>query len=90
MSVAVPSFEVFGTQLADHLNRPDLARVDRTARLLDDLHLDSLHLYEMVVWVDDEVGGEIPVEEIAALETFGDVYDLLVKHRVADSTLTEP
>lgn len=43
----------------------------------EDLHADSLDLFEMVMSFEDEFGKEIPSEDLAKLKTIGDVVNYL-------------
>lgn len=43
----------------------------------DDLGADSLDLFELVMALEDEYNIEIPAEELADLNTVGDVIDYL-------------
>lgn len=43
----------------------------------DDLGADSLDLFELVMALEEEYGIEIPAEELADLETVGDVVEYL-------------
>lgn len=43
----------------------------------EDLHADSLDLFEMVMSFEDEFGKEIPSEDLEKLKTLGDVVDYL-------------
>jgi hypothetical protein len=64
-------FEMFRARLAAE-TRPALATADRDLRLLDDLKLDSLDLFEIAV-VIAELGVVVGYEEIATA-TIGDLY----------------
>lgn len=43
----------------------------------DDLGADSLDLFELVMALEEEYGLEIPAEELADVETVGDVIEYL-------------
>ena len=43
----------------------------------EDLHADSLDLFEMVMSFEDEFGKEIPSEDLEKLKTIGDVVNYL-------------
>lgn len=47
------------------------------ASFKDDLSLDSLDLYELVMALEDEYNIEIPIEELADVTTVGDVIEFL-------------
>ena len=50
----------------------------------DDLGADSLELFELVMALEEEYGLEIPAEELADVETVGDVIEYLKSKGVED------
>ena len=52
---------------------PSLVTLD--ASFKDDLSLDSLDLYEMVMAIEDEYNVQFPIEELAKVNTVGEVID---------------
>lgn len=50
----------------------------------DDLGADSLDLFELVMALEEEYGLEIPAEELADVETIGDVIEYLKSKGVED------
>jgi acyl carrier protein len=52
-------------------------QVTPSARLVDDLDLDSLDAVDLVVRLEQETGVEIAEDELKSLETVQDVLDLL-------------
>ena len=50
----------------------------------DDLGADSLDLFELVMALEEEYGQEIPAEELADVETVGDVIEYLKSKGVED------
>ena len=50
----------------------------------DDLGADSLDLFELVLALEEEYGLEIPAEELADVETVGDVIEYLKSKGVED------
>lgn len=50
----------------------------------DDLGADSLDLFELVMALEEEYGLEIPAEELADVETVGDVNEYLKSKGVED------
>lgn len=50
----------------------------------DDLGADSLDLLELVMALEEEYGLEIPAEELADVETVGDVIEYLKSKGVED------
>jgi acyl carrier protein len=54
-----------------------------TARLVDDLELDSLDLVDLVVRLEEEVDLEIEEEELKAIGTVQDIVDVIYRKRNA-------
>ena len=50
----------------------------------DDLGAESLDLFELVMALEEEYGLEIPAEELADVETVGDVIEYLKSKGVED------
>lgn len=50
----------------------------------DDLGADSLDLFELVMALEEEYGLEIPAEELADVETVGDIIEYLKSKGVED------
>ena len=50
----------------------------------DDLGADSLDLFELVMALEEEYGLEMPAEELADVETVGDVIEYLKSKGVED------
>ena len=50
----------------------------------DDLGADSLDLFELVMALEEEYGLELPAEELADVETVGDVIEYLKSKGVED------
>ena len=50
----------------------------------DDLGADSLDLFELVMALEEEYGLEIPAEELADVETVGEVIEYLKSKGVED------
>ncbi len=48
-----------------------------TAHLKDDLKLDSLDFVDMVVILEEKVGGQMPSIDFMSIRTLGDVYHLV-------------
>ena len=47
----------------------------------EDLKVDSLDLFEMVMSLEDEFDVEIPTEELEKMETVGDVVEYIKEHK---------
>lgn len=55
----------------------DEAQVTAQARFAEDLNADSLDLTEAVLALEDEMGIEIPEEEMEGVKTVGQAIDLV-------------
>jgi acyl carrier protein len=55
----------------------DEAQVTTEARFAEDLNADSLDLTEAVLALEDEMGIEIPEEEMESVKTVGQAVDLV-------------
>ena len=62
--------------LVEELNI-DPEDVVESASFKEDLGVDSLDLFEMLMNLEEEYGFEIPAEEMESLETVGDVIEYL-------------
>ena len=58
--------------------------VVNAASFVDDLGADSLDTVELVMALEEEYGLEIPAEELADVETVGDVIEYLKSKGVED------
>ena len=56
--------------------------VNEDSDFRDDLGIDSLDLFELVMNLENEYGIEFPAEELESLRTVGDVIDFLEKNNV--------
>ena len=56
--------------------------VNEDSDFRDDLGVDSLDLFELVMNLENEYGVEFPAEELESLRTVGDVIDFLEKNNV--------
>jgi acyl carrier protein len=59
------------------------ARITRSARLVDDLELDSLDWTELLVTVERETGHEVSESEAKGIRTIGDLLDLIDRKHAA-------
>ncbi len=48
-----------------------------TAQLKEDLKLDSLDFVDMVVLLEEKIGGPMPTIDFFSIKTLGDVYGLV-------------
>ena len=55
----------------------DAATITAETSFKDDLHADSLDLFELVMALEDEYSVEIPAEDLENLATVGDVMNYL-------------
>ena len=69
--------------IAEHLNC-DGETIGLDTSFKDDLGADSLDLFELVMALEEEYGLEIPAEELADVETVGDVIEYLKSKGVED------
>ena len=59
-------------------------QVTMEASFKEDLKVDSLDLFEMVMSLEDEFDVEIPTEELEQMETVGDVVEYIKEHKQAE------
>ena len=69
--------------IAEQLNS-DGETIGLDTSFKDDLGADSLDLFELVMALEEEYGLEIPAEELADVETVGDVIEYLKSKGVED------
>ena len=60
----------------------DTADVTLEASFKDDIEIDSLDLFDLVMSIEEEFGLEIPSEELEKLTTVGAMVDYLKAHGV--------
>ena len=56
-------------------------QITMEASFKEDLKVDSLDLFEMVMSFEDEFGVEIPTEELEKMVTVGDVVNYIEEHK---------
>ena len=56
-------------------------QITMEASFKEDLKVDSLDLFEMVMSLEDEFGVEIPTEEFEKMVTVGDVVNYIEEHK---------
>ncbi len=67
--------DAFVAEVADVLDLSLPANVDALSlKLVDDLHLDSLGLLQLIDLVEGDSGGDLPPEALASITTLGDAY----------------
>ena len=69
--------------ISEQLN-VDEQDIDMDTSFRDDLGADSLDLYELAMNLEDEYSLEIPVEELQAMNTVGDVIRYLAGHGIEE------
>ena len=52
------------------------------SRIKDDLGADSLDLFELIMMLEDEYNMEFPADELAGLNTVGDVIEYLKQNGI--------
>lgn len=67
--------------IKEQLNRED-AEITEATRFKEDLEVDSLDLFELVMAFEEEYSVEIPSEELENLSSVGDVIKYLQEHGV--------
>lgn len=65
---------------ADTLGVDESALTEQT-NFKDDLGADSLDLFELVMALEEEFGIEIPSEDLAQVQTIGDVQAYIQAHK---------
>lgn len=69
--------------LAEQLNlNPE--EVNEDSSFKEDLGVDSLDLFELLMNLEEEYGFEVPPEEMEKLQTVGDVIEFLEKNDIHD------
>jgi acyl carrier protein len=61
--------------------KADPKNISLTSSFVDDLHLDSLDMVELVMKMEDEFSLEIPEKEAEKLKTINDVMTFLADHK---------
>ena len=74
-------FEKVKAVIEDKLNAEGVEITEATS-FKDDLNADSLDLFELVMALEDELGTEIPSEDLEKLTTVGDVLNYLTEKGV--------
>lgn len=73
-------FEELKELIVEELNI-EAAEITETARFKEDLGVDSLDLFELVMSLEDKFGVEIPTEDLEGLLTVGDVVKYIEAHK---------
>ena len=73
--------EKMKTMLAEQLNC-DAESITPDTSFKDDLGADSLDLFELIMLLEDEYNMECPADELAALNTVGDVIEYLKQNGI--------
>ena len=73
-------FEKIREMIAENLNI-DINTITEEASFKEDLGVDSLDLFELVMELEEEFGIEIPSEDLEQLATIGDVAKYIEEHK---------
>lgn len=73
-------FEELKELIVEELNIEE-EKITETATFKEDLGVDSLDLFELVMSLEDKFGVEIPSEDLEALLTVGDVVKYIEEHK---------
>ena len=73
-------FEKIREMIAENLNI-DINTITEEASFKEDLGVDSLDLFELVMALEEEFGVEIPTEDLETLTTVGDVAKYVEEHQ---------
>ena len=73
-------FEKIREMIAENLNI-DINTITEEASFKEDLGVDSLDLFELVMALEEEIGVEIPTEDLETLTTVGAVAKYVEEHQ---------
>ena len=73
-------FEKIREMIAENLNI-DINTITEEASVKEDLGVDSLDLFELVMALEEEFGVEIPTEDLETLTTVGAVAKYVEEHQ---------
>ena len=73
-------FEKIREMIAENLNI-DMNTITEDASFKEDLGVDSLDLFELVMALEEEFGVEIPTEDLETLTTVGAVAKYVEEHQ---------
>ena len=73
-------FEKIREMIAENLNI-DINTITEEASFKEDLGVDSLDLFELVMALEEEFGVEIPTEDLETLTTAGAVAKYVEEHQ---------
>ena len=76
----IMTFEKIKELIVDSLGIEE-DQITMEASFKEDLKVDSLDLFEMVMSLEDEFGVEIPTEELEKMVTVGDVVNYIEEHK---------
>ena len=75
--------EKLAAVIREQLNLEDV-EITEKSNFKDDLGVDSLDLFELVMSLEEEFGVEIPSEDLEKIATVGDVVNYLKEHGVEE------
>ena len=73
-------FEKIREMIAENFNI-DINTITEEASFKEDLGVDSLDLFELVMALEEEIGVEIPTEDLETLTTVGAVAKYVEEHQ---------
>ena len=73
-------FEKIREMIAENLNI-DIETITENASFKEDLGVDSLDLFELVMALEEEFGVEIPTEDLEERTTVGAVANYVAEHQ---------
>ena len=73
-------FEKIKELIAEELGA-DAATITAETSFKDDLHADSLDLFELAMALEEEFSVEIPSEDLTQITTVGDAMNYLTEHQ---------
>lgn len=59
----------------------DAAQIAESTSFVDDLHADSLDIFELAMALEEEFSVEIPSEDLEKIKTVGDVLKYIEAHK---------
>ncbi|MEM3550120.1 MAG: acyl carrier protein [Candidatus Bathyarchaeia archaeon] len=66
-------------EIVSNIFKVEKEKLTRDTSFVDDLHMKSINLIEMVAWIDEEFNLEINIGEVRKKKTLGDLIDYVEK-----------
>ncbi|MBO8164010.1 MAG: petrobactin biosynthesis protein AsbD [Brevibacillus sp.] len=78
--------------LTHRLKREGVPPLDETMRLLEDLHLDSIMLLQLIVYIEEDLKLMVPANEVnpTVFDTVGSLLDFMERLHPAPSREASP